>query len=249
MKVVIVGYGKMGREVEKILLERNHEIVGKIDITDSPDTTRELTEELASTADVAIEFSNAGAVLANAKSYAKYSLNAVVGTTGWYKELDKLTTILKEGKIGYIYGSNFSIGAQLFFKIVGYAAKLFEPFDQYDIMGYELHHKRKKDSPSGTANSIANIILKNNKRKKRIVTDKLDRAIEKEELHFASVRGGEIPGIHTVLIDSLTDTITLTHSARSRAGFALGAVLAAEWIVGKEGLFTVEDFIENSIKE
>ncbi len=249
MKVLIVGYGRMGREVEKILLERNHEIVGKIDIVKAPGVSRELTEELASTAEVAIEFSAAGAVLANAKAYTKYSLNAVVGTTGWYDNLDKLKDILNGGEIGYIYGSNFSIGAQLFFKIVGYAAKLFEPFSQYDIMGYELHHKRKKDSPSGTALSIANIILQNNRRKKKVVTEKLDRAIEEEELHFASIRGGEIPGIHTVLIDSLADTITLTHSARSRAGFALGAVLAAEWVVNKKGLFTVEDFINSSIEK
>ncbi len=249
MKVLIVGYGRMGREVEKILLERNHEIVGKIDIVQNPGVSPELTEELASTAEVAIEFSTAGAVLANAKTYVKYSLNAVVGTTGWYSEVERLKEILKGGEIGYIYGSNFSIGAQLFFKIVGYASKLFEPFSQYDIMGYELHHKRKKDSPSGTAISLANIILNNNRRKKKIVTEKLDRAIAEDELHFASVRGGEIPGIHSVLIDSLADTVTLTHSARSRAGFALGAVLAAEWIVNRKGLFTVEDFINSTIEK
>ncbi len=249
MKALIVGYGRMGREVEKILLERNHEIVGKIDVKQAPGVSPELTEELAGTADVAIEFSIPGAVLANAKTYVKYSLNAVVGTTGWYKDVEKLKEILKDKTIGYIYGSNFSIGAQLFFKLVGYAAKLFEPFSQYDIMGYELHHKRKKDSPSGTAISIANIILQNNKRKKKIVTEKLDRAIEEEELHFASVRGGEIPGVHTVLIDSLADTITLTHSARSRAGFALGAVLAAEWIIKRKGLFNVEDFISSNLEK
>ncbi|MCD6122265.1 MAG: 4-hydroxy-tetrahydrodipicolinate reductase [Spirochaetales bacterium] len=248
MKVILVGYGNMGREVEKILKERNHTITAKIDTADIEGTADALTESIASQADVAIEFSASHAVLPNAEKYSRLGLNAVVGTTGWYSSIDELKKILDKSSIGYLYGSNFSIGAQLFFKIVAYAARLTEPFPQYDILGYEIHHKRKKDSPSGTAHSIADIILKNNSRKKKIITEKLDRAVKKDELHFASVRGGEIPGIHTVLLDSYADTIQLTHSARNRGGFALGAVLAAEWLQGKSGIYTVNDFIDSILK-
>ena len=247
MKVMIVGYGRMGKEVEGVLTQRGHEVSGIVDVRKAPDISPEIDESLASRCDVAIEFSAPDAVLGNAEKYVEYGINAVVGTTGWYSELETLKKILSSGSIGYMYGSNFSIGAQLFFKIISYASGLFEPFEQYDIMGYEIHHKRKKDSPSGTARSIARLILDNNKRYDRVTTDKLDRPLQEGELHFASLRGGEIPGIHTVLVDSLADTITLSHSARSRAGFALGAVLAAEWLAGKKGLFTVEDFIDSTL--
>jgi len=248
MKVILVGYGSMGREVEKILRERNHTVAAKIDTAKIEGTSDVLTENMATGADVAIEFSTSNAVLPNAEKYSKIGLNAIVGTTGWYSRINELKAILGKSGIGYLYGSNFSIGAQIFFKIIAYASRLTESFPQYDILGYEIHHKRKKDSPSGTAHSIAEIILKNNSRKKKIVTEKLNRAIEKDELHFASVRGGEIPGIHTVLLDSYADTIQLTHSARNRGGFALGAVLAAEWIQGKSGIFTVNNFIDSILK-
>jgi 4-hydroxy-tetrahydrodipicolinate reductase len=118
------------------------------------------------------------------------------------------------------------------------------PLDDYDIFGLEGHHRRKKDSPSGTALAIAQVILKNSGRKKRLVTDKLDRAIEADELHFASVRGGALPGTHTVLLDSPADTIELTHTARTRGGFAVGAVMAAEWLAGRKGFTSVDAFVD-----
>jgi 4-hydroxy-tetrahydrodipicolinate reductase len=241
MKALIVGYGKMGKEIESILLARNHTITARIDQFggDFP----EITKDIALQADVAIEFSLPDAVITNAVIYADFGLNAVVGTTGWLDRIDVVKKTVIKGNIGFLYGSNFSIGAHMFFKIVALASRLCNPLPEYDIMGYEIHHKRKKDSPSGTANSIAKIILDSSEKKETIVTDKLDRAIQPNELHFASVRGGEIPGIHTVLLDSAADTIELTHSARSRSGFALGAVMAAEWLGNKKGFYTVEDFI------
>jgi 4-hydroxy-tetrahydrodipicolinate reductase len=246
MKVLIVGYGKMGKEVEKVCITRNHTVTARIDPFGGD--FEELRLETAKQADVAIEFSLPDAVAVNAKIYSDAGLSAIVGTTGWLAKLDSVKEIVKKGNIGYLYGSNFGIGAHLFFKLVALASKLTNPLPDYDILGYEIHHKKKKDSPSGTAKSTAEIILANSDKKDTLVTDKLDRAIRENELHFASVRGGTIPGIHTVLIDSEADTIEITHTARSRGGLAIGAVMAAEWIAGKKGLFTVDDFIGETLK-
>jgi len=246
MKVVIVGYGGMGREVERILLQRGHQVAARIDPA-QPGADAEALTERTQKADAAIEFSTPDVVLSNAKIYARLGLSAVVGTTGWFSRLNELEAILKGSPIGYLYGSNFSIGAHIYFALVAAAAELASPSPEYDILGYEVHHKRKKDSPSGTALSIAKIIMAKHARKKELVTERLDRAVKENELHFASVRGGEFPGTHTVLVDSPFDTIELTHRARSRGGFALGAVRAAEWLAGKKGLFEVSDFIRDML--
>jgi 4-hydroxy-tetrahydrodipicolinate reductase len=242
MRVVIVGYGGMGLEVERILLQRGHEVAARVDPS-QPGADAVSLSRLETKADAAIEFSTPDSVLANAEIYARLGMSAVVGTTGWFARLKDLEVLLKGSSIGYIYGSNFSIGAHIYFALVAAASELASPSPEYDILGYEVHHKRKKDSPSGTALSIAKIIMANHAGKKELVTDRLDRAVRGEELHFASVRGGEFPGTHTVLVDSLFDTIELTHRARSRGGFALGAVRAAEWLAGRRGLFEVGDFI------
>jgi 4-hydroxy-tetrahydrodipicolinate reductase len=244
MRIAIIGYGSMGKEVEKVLLQRGHDVAARIDPV-QPADAKTLTKEAAAAADMAIEFSSADAVLANAECYARFGLSAVSGTTGWFAKLDELRKILAKTAIGYIYGSNFSVGAHIYFALVAAAAELAGTCPEYDILGYEIHHKRKKDSPSGTALSIAKIITAGHPRKKELVTEKLDRAVKENELHFASVRGGEFPGTHTILIDSAFDTIELTHTARSRGGFALGAVRAAEWLAGKKGIFEVGDFIHD----
>jgi 4-hydroxy-tetrahydrodipicolinate reductase len=210
-----------------------------------------LTEKIAGGSDIAMEFSHAEAVLENARSYARAGLSAVVGTTGWFAKLDELKKILDGAKIGYLYGSNFSIGAHLFFALAAAAVELANPCPEYDIMGWEVHHRRKKDSPSGTALTLARIVTGRSVRKTKVVTERLDRAPEPDELHFASVRGGEEPGTHTILLDSAYDTIELTHRARSRGGLALGAVRAAEWMAGaspKKGLFEVNDFIHDILQ-
>jgi len=242
MNILIVGYGEMGRHVETVLTQRKHKIVGKVDPVcgDYP----EITKELAAKADVAIEFSIPKSALANIELYTRFGLNAVMATTGWFEHLDKAKNLVNQSGIGFIYGSNYSIGAHLFFRLVAKAAQIVNPFPQYDIMGYEIHHNRKKDSPSGTALSTAQVILDNCERKTKLVVDKLDRAIEKDELHFASIRGGDVPGVHKVLLDSNADTIEISHTARNRVGFAQGSVVAAEWLHGKKGFFTVDDFFK-----
>ncbi len=245
MRVAIVGYGGMGKEVEKILLQRGHGVSARIDPVQGGADAPSLTKEIAGKTDIAIEFSTADSVLVNAGIYARFRLPAVNGTTGWYGKLDELERLLEGSPIGYLYGSNFSIGAHIYFALVAAACELAAPSPEYDVLGYEIHHKRKKDSPSGTALSIAKIIGAKHPRKKDLVTEKLDRAIKENELHFASVRGGEFPGTHTVLFDSTYDTIELTHTARSRGGFALGAVRAAEWLAPKKGIFEVSDFIKD----
>ncbi len=247
MNIALIGYGQMGKQIEAVAEERGHHIVTRVDPVGGD--AEVLSEAAASEAEGAIEFSVPTAVLENIELYKRFKLNAVVGTTGWYDELETVKKIVESGDIGLLYGPNFSIGAHLFFKLVSQAARLSSPISEYDILGYELHHKKKKDSPSGTALSIARIILENNDRKTSLVTEKLDRAIEPNELHFASVRGGSLPGIHKVILDSEADTIELTHTARSRKGFALGAVMALEWLDGKRGLFNIEDFIEEFFKD
>ncbi len=249
MDVLIIGYGNMGREIEKVLSTRNHVTVARIDPVDSEADGRTLEEDLARRSDVAIEFSLPEAVLPNIRRYVQYGISAVVGTTGWYDQIGAVQELLAPNTTGLVYGSNFSIGAHLFLSLVARATSLVEAIPDYDILAYELHHKRKKDSPSGTALSVANVILENSSRKTEIVTDKLDRKREDHELHLASARGGELPGIHSVLVDSVADTIELTHRARNRSGFALGAVMAAEWIQGKTGLHTVSDFIQKILSE
>ena len=248
MKVAIVGYGGMGLEVEKVLRDRGHEVSARVDPVHPSADARELTEGIARDSDMAIEFSHAAAVLENARQYARWGLSSVTGTTGWFAKLDELKKILDGSKIGYLYGSNFSIGAHLFFALAAAATQLANPCPEYDLMGYEIHHKRKKDSPSGTALTLARIVTANSSRKTRVVTDRLDRAPAPDELHIASIRGGDEPGTHTLLLDSPFDTIEITHRARSRGGFALGAVRAAEWLAGRKGLFEINDFIREILE-
>ena len=249
MNIIIVGYGAMGKMVQEVCLSRKHSITAVIDPeyiknNKNSDIKPQITKELAEIADCAIEFSWPGSVYNNAVNYCKLGLNAVMGTTGWYDKIDDIRKQVSESDIGFIYGPNFSIGAHLMFKIVANTTRLANKVPDYDILGFELHHKNKKDSPSGTAGRIGSIILDNSSTKDSIVTEKLDRTMKPNELHFASVRGGSIPGIHKVIFDSEADSIEISHTARSRKGFALGAVLAAEWLNNKSGFYKVQDFID-----
>jgi 4-hydroxy-tetrahydrodipicolinate reductase len=249
MKTLIIGYGSMGKEVEKVLISRGHEIVSRIDPFPGPGVSPRLTEEIMEEADAAIEFTLPQAVMGNAGLYAKAHLPAVVGTTGWDSSREEVKRLIEEAGGSYLWGTNFSVGAHLFFALAEKAAALVNAIPEYDILAYEIHHNKKKDSPSGTALTLGERILRGTDRKKSIVTERLDRAIRPEELHVASVRGGSVPGTHTVLIDSLFDTIELTHRVRNRGGLALGAVLAAEWLIGKQGFFSVDDFIQDLLMD
>ncbi len=243
MRIALIGYGSMGREVEKVAVQRGHTVSARIDPVQKEADATSLSEKAARASDMAIEFSHADAVMGNVGACARLGLSVVVGTTGWYGKLEEMRRVVEGSSIGFLYGSNFSIGAHLFFALVAAATELSNPCPEYDIMGWEVHHKRKKDSPSGTALTLARIVTGKSERKKKLVTERLDRAPAADEMHFASVRGGEVPGTHTVLLDSAFDTIELTHRARNRGGMALGAVRAAEWLAGRKGFFEVNDFI------
>jgi 4-hydroxy-tetrahydrodipicolinate reductase len=248
MRIIITGYGRMGREVEAALLSRKHSIAARIDSKPGAGDYTELSTEILAKADAVIEFSLPSAVLENVKLYTRAGIPAVIGTTGWEKDRQAAEKLVLDAGSALLWGNNFSIGAHIFFHLTGVLAGLINGITEYDIMGYELHHNQKKDSPSGTALTMAEHIMKNCTRKKSLITDKIDRQIQPEELHIASIRGGSIPGIHKVLADSLADTIELSHTARSRGGFALGSVLAAEWLINKKGFYNVENFIKDLLK-
>lgn len=248
MKIAIIGYGKMGHEVERLAKAKGIEVAAIIDPTDSSASCTEISKEALSGADVAIDFTKPDAVVENVRSVAAAGKNMVVGTTGWYSSLNEVQDIVKKSSVGFIYSPNFSLGVNLFFRIVEESSKLVNKVSDYDVFVYEGHHNQKADSPSGTAKVLGDIILKNIPRKKKMLFDKIDRKILPEELHVASFRAGYIPGTHVVGFDSEADTIELKHTARSRAGFALGALLAAQWIKGRTGFYTIQDFMADFFK-
>ena len=241
---MITGYGRMGHEIEQILIQRGHNISCRVDKSGKADAI-EVTLELLKNVDAVIEFALPNGMEDRIKVYTEAKVPVIIGNTGWLENLEKFKTIVEDGNGTFLYGTNFSVGVHMFWKVVSEASSLINSTPEYDIMALEYHHKLKIDSPSGTAITTAEKILENCNKKTKIWTDKLDRKIEDNELHVASVRGGSIPGTHTVTLDSPSDSIEITHRARNRSGFALGAVMAAEWIVGKTGFFRVEDFFED----
>jgi 4-hydroxy-tetrahydrodipicolinate reductase len=236
-KLAIVGYGNMGKAVENAAKEKGFEITDIFDINSLIDT------EKSYNFDVAIDFSFPSSVIDNIGKLCKLNKNIVVGTTGWKQSFNDIESIVKENKTGLIYGSNFSIGMQLYMKLIEDISKMLINTDGYDIFIHEIHHKRKKDSPSGTALSLADIIINNYTSKKTIITETAHTAIEPEQLHITSTRGGEISGTHTVYIDSIADTIEITHRAKNRNGFAVGALEAAKWIHNKKGIYDFNKII------
>ncbi len=169
--------------------------------------------------------------------------NLVMGTTGWYDEMTRVREIVEDSGIGFLWASNFSIGVHMFWKVLEEASKQFAKFPEYDVFGHEFHHNMKADSPSGTAKSTAEIVLKNSPGKKEISYETQHEKVSPETLHFSSTRGGKIPGTHSVYFDSAADTVEITHTARSREGFASGALRCAQWLNGKTGFFTIEDYL------
>ncbi len=245
MNIALIGYGKMGKEIERVALERGHKIGMRIDPAGGDQVARQFSPGTVQGLDVAIEFSHPSAAPANIRMAVEANMKVVSGTTGWYSHLTEVQKWVEQHDAGLVFAPNFSLGVNLFYLIVEKAASLFNHFDAYDVALQEIHHRHKVDSPSGTAKKIAEILLHNMERKKRITSEALNRAIEPDELHLLSVRSGEYPGTHTVSFDSLADTIELTHTARSRAGLALGAILAAEWIVPRRGVFTFDQVLQD----
>ena len=248
MNIAIIGYGKMGHEIEKAAKSRGINVISIIDPNGSNASYKEINEESLHNVDVCIDFTHPESVVNNIKKISKFKKNIVIGTTGWYDKIKEVEDIVKKGNIGFIYASNFSIGVNIFFEIVETAAKIINNINDYDVYGYELHHNKKIDSPSGTAKTLGEILIKNVKRKNKLLFEKIDRKIEPNELHFASVRAGSIPGTHIVGFDSSADTIELKHAARNREGFAIGALMAAQWVHNKKGFYNIDNMLSEIIK-
>lgn len=249
MKVVLVGYGKMGKEIEKILISRGHEVVGK-----ATDVTP-LNREMIANADVAIDFSTPHSVLDNIAFLLNHNIPAIVGTTGWNSSYDKVRSSVEEKNGALIHASNFSIGVNLFFKLNEQLAKLMEPYKEYTPSITEIHHTEKLDAPSGTAITLANGLIENYSQ----LTDwycasaspgsnlPIDKNSQKDNnLEIVAVREPDVKGTHLIEYKSNIDTLSIRHEAHNRTGFALGAVIAAEWIQNKKGIFTMKDVLQLS---
>lgn len=231
MKIALLGYGKMGKVIERIALERGHKIVLKKEQFN--------TFEGLSTADVAIDFSAPNVAVENISAAINLGIPVISGTTGWLENYHKIEKLCNEKNAAFLYGSNFSLGVNLFFELNDYLARMMAKFKDYNVSMEEIHHTQKLDKPSGTAISLANAIINH--------TDKNDWAIEnpKEDDVFIDVkRIDNVPGTHSVFYNSEVDFIEIKHVAHNRNGFALGAVIAAEWIIGKKGIFSMKDVLD-----
>ncbi|MDR0232771.1 MAG: 4-hydroxy-tetrahydrodipicolinate reductase [Dysgonamonadaceae bacterium] len=241
MKIALIGYGKMGKEIEKIALDRGHEIVSIIDI----DNLHDFDSEAFKSAEVAIEFTQPQIAINNYRKCLERNMPVVAGTTGWLEHLPEIKTACeKEGKT-FFYASNYSLGVNVFFAVNKYLARIMNQFPNYDVTMEEVHHIHKLDAPSGTAITLAEGILENISRKNKWVEGKEAKSGETtfgiSELEIRSIREGEVPGIHEITYESEADIISIKHDAKNRKGFALGAVIAAEFTKGKKGFLTMND--------
>ena len=232
MKLGLIGYGAMGQLVAKLASERGHQVVLTLDVEDASRGVEDLANALRG-CDVAIDFSVADTVPKNAEACARAGVPIVVGTTGWQSQVDDVERIVTEHNGALIYCANFSVGVQVFYRIAARAAELFRDLDSYDGFIEEAHHKRKRDAPSGTAVQLRNIMASG-----------LGR-----DVPVTSTRAGYIPGMHRLGFDSAADQITLTHTARSREGFAAGALVAAGWIIGRKGVYEFSEVFDQILQE
>ncbi len=247
MKIALIGYGKMGHIIEQFATDRGHEVVLKIDVSNP----HELTIGNLIKADIAFDFSTPDAVLSNIQNCFDAGVPVVVGTTGWYGHLQEIKNQCEESNNSLLYASNFSIGVNVLFFVNKVLAKIMNRYPQYDVLVEEIHHTQKLDAPSGTAMTIAEGIIDELDRKKEWVNDLVgggEEVIPKpEQLLIESHRIEDVPGTHTIIYSSEVDDIELKHQAHSRAGFALGAVLAAEWLKDKKGFYSINDMFDFNI--
>ena len=236
MKIALVGYGKMGKTIERIAIERGHEVVLKI----SSSNKNELTKEHLAMADVVIEFTNPEVALENVQQCLSAGIPVVCGSTGWNDQLDQAYKTCAENNTAMLQSSNFSIGVNVFFEINSLLAQMMNTLPEYEVSIEETHHTHKKDAPSGTAITIAEKILANLDRKKKWANTQPNGA---DDLSITAHRKDEVPGTHLVKYSSVIDDIELIHTAHNRDGFALGAVVSAEFILGKKGIFTMKDVL------
>lgn len=230
MKIALLGYGKMGKVIERIALERGHEIVLRKGSQDSFDGLEN--------ADVAIDFSVPSSAVLNVSTCFNTGIPVICGTTGWLEQYEEMVALCNKKNGSFIYGSNFSLGVNIFFELNEYLAKMMSNLKQYKVSMEEIHHTQKLDAPSGTAISLANGIIKNTSYQSWTLDNANDT-----EIHIDAKRIENVPGTHSIFYDSNVDQIEIKHTAHSREGFALGAVVAAEWIIGKKGIFTMKDVL------
>ena len=234
MNILLVGYGKMGKTIERVALQRGHTIAGKIDIDNVSDLD-------SARADVVIEFSHPDAAYHNVKKCIQRKIPVVCGTTGWLERKAEIEALTKETGSTFFYSSNFSPGVNVFFKLNEHLARMMNQFRSYEVRIDEVHHVQKKDAPSGTAISLAEGVIKHLDRKKKWTKVATEKA---EEIEIQSFRIDDVPGTHVVKYTSLIDDIEIKHTAHTREGFALGAVMVAEWIRDKKGVLNMDDFLK-----
>jgi 4-hydroxy-tetrahydrodipicolinate reductase len=267
MKLAIIGYGKMGQILERTALERGHRIAAVVDpfysgappVSAAPLDRSIAESEALSGADAALEFTRPDTAAENIRGLIERGIPTAAGTTGWHDRLQEIADLTAAKGGSLCWSSNYSLGVNLFYRIAAFAAKLADPFPEYDVGGWEFHHNKKVDSPSGTAKILTEKVLAVMTRKKKAVYETLgDRPPAAEEIHFPSLRLGSMPGLHALAFDSPADTIEIRHTARSRDGLALGAIRAAEWLVNaapggpaaaaRRGVFTIDDVLEDILK-
>ncbi|HEY5687178.1 MAG TPA: 4-hydroxy-tetrahydrodipicolinate reductase [Yeosuana sp.] len=231
MKIALLGYGKMGKTIEQIAIQRGHQIVLKVD---KDDHDYDITK-----ADVAIDFSIPSVAFSNISNCINNQIPVISGTTGWLEDYNKAVTLCKEKQSAFIYASNFSLGVNIFFELNKTLARMMTNLKQYKVSLEEIHHTQKLDAPSGTAITLANDIIAEHSNYKQWKLEESD----KDSINITAKRIDDIPGTHTITYESEVDTINIEHVAHNRQGFALGAVVAAEWIMGKTGVFTMNDVL------
>jgi 4-hydroxy-tetrahydrodipicolinate reductase len=251
MNITLIGYGKMGRMIGQIALAQGHTITAIVDpfVTDTPagvKTYKTIADVNFNSTDAAIEFTQPDTAVANILALTERKIPTVTGTTGWHERMDEVTRAVEKANSSLLWASNFSIGVNIFYRITWYAAELLNSFTEYDAGGFEVHHNKKMDSPSGTAKVLAEGVLSRLDQKKKIVWETIDRKPEADEFHFPSLRMGSVPGTHSLFFDSPADTIDITHTARNREGFASGAIRAAQWLAASKrcGIFTIDDMLK-----
>jgi 4-hydroxy-tetrahydrodipicolinate reductase len=253
MKLGLVGYGKMGRTIERMALEEGHCVTAIVDPARAGAGTKffpSIAEaDTLKHADVVLEFTGPASALANIKALAALGVPTVTGSTGWYDKMEEARAAVVQASSALVWASNYALGINLLYRIAAYAAGVIGNFPEYDMAGYEAHHNQKADSPSGTAKTLAELLLSKFPRKKNIVWDTLNRKAEADELHFPSLRIGAVPGTHAVIFDSPEDTLEIIHRARNRDGLARGALKAAQWLISprdgkpKKGFFAIDDLL------
>jgi len=237
MNIALIGYGKMGHEIEKIAISRGHTIVSIIDVENATD----FNSPAFKNADVAIEFSTPESAIDNYRKCFAAGVPVVAGTTGWLDYLEEVKKACQEGNNTFFYASNYSLGVNIFFALNKYLAKIMNAYPDYDIMMEETHHIHKLDAPSGTAITLAEGIIENVERKDRWT---LDIQNSETDLPIYSIREGEVPGIHEIIYESDVDTISIKHDSKNRKGLALGAIIAAEFTKGKKGFLGMNDMLK-----